>query len=329
MSEERLRAAICICTCRRPEILDGLLSRLESVVRDAWEIAEVTLVVVDDCPSATARSIVDSHRQAFSDRVEYVVTGSGNIATARNRAVREGLAHADFLAFTDDDCLPLSDWLRRLLEVQQRYDADIVSGHFRDLAPNGAPRWFTEEPWIAELGAREEGELISIGPLKSSLVRAEAIVETNLQFDEEFGRSGGEDALFFRHAAARGLQHRHAPAAVVEEPVPLERATTRYQFRRALWYGNSEARTSIAGDGASRVRLAASSVKRVLSGPSYSISRLAHRQTPQWRWSIAVTLTGIGRLLGSAGVCLLHSTLSDPTRRIGVRQFRRMVGGSR
>lgn len=302
--------AVCICTFRRPLVLDALLARLGDVVGEVGGLAEVSLVVVDDSPDAEARDVVGRHGDTFDGRVTYVVTAARNISVARNEAMDRGTAIADFVAFIDDDCLPDPRWLRELVSVQRRFGSDIVTGHCRDIAAPGAPSWFLDEPWIAEADPGVDGTPLEIGPLKNSLFSSSALRDSGIRFDEEFGRSGGEDALFFLRANAAGLTHVHAAAAVVEETGPLERITEWYQFRRALWYGNTEARTVLAAGRQGRARLAASSAKRILSGPMRALSRAVRGEPPQWRWSTAIALTGVGRLLGTMDVRLLHSTIN-------------------
>ena len=302
--------AICVCTHRRPEVLEQLLDRLVAVARDAEKLARTAVVVVDDDADASARAVADAHRDDFEGGVVYVVTGSGNISTARNRALDEGMAAGDWLALTDDDCLPREDWLRQLLIVQERFDADIVTGYCLDLPPDGAPRWYVEEPWLDPPTVHPDGARIDVGWVKNTLLRSDAVREHGLRFDEAFGQTGGEDAAFFHDIAALGLHHRHAAAAIVEETVPLHRTKLRYQLLRALWYGNSEANTTLRAGRSRRLRLAASSAKRMLGGFAHVIGRLRARQPSQWRWGVAIVLTGLGRLSRVFGIRLRHSTVN-------------------
>ncbi len=301
----RVRLAVCVCTYRRPAVLDRLLAALVDIVRDVEPLAEVSLVVVDDDAEASAESTVAARRADFSD-VVYVVTGSGNISTARNRALDEGAAIAEFLAVVDDDCVPHGDWLRQLLVVQQRYDADVVSGACVDVPPDGAPGWFVSQPFATSTPDAVEGAPLEVGALKNSLFAAAALSRAGVRFDDAYGRTGGEDSMFFYTAAARGLRHVYAPAAIVEERVPLERTTFRYQFRRAIWYGNTEATTSIASGRHRRARVAFSSVKRLVSAVVAPFGRLARREPPNWRHSVCTAATGWGRLIGAFGLRLHH-----------------------
>lgn len=310
VNEGRRRVAVCVCTFRRPAVLAELLARMGRVLERLPDHVEATLVVVDDDPDGSARTVVEEGSAPFDGRVAYVIVGSRNISTARNRALDEGSERADLLAIIDDDCLPNDDWLAELVRVQERFDADLVSGRCRDVAPDGAPSWYVEEPWLAEAPPVDEGAPLPHGPLKNSLVLAAAVRAHDLRFDEAFGVSGGEDALFMHQAAARGLDHRHAPGAVVDEVVPLERATLRYQLRRALWYGNADARTALAAGARPRWRIAVTSAKRLLGGVTHVLRRVLARRPTEWRWALATSLTGVGGLLGVVGVRVLHASVN-------------------
>lgn len=298
--------AICVCTYRRPEVLAELLAALTSVVDEARELAAVSLVVVDDDPSGSAETTVLACRETFGDAVVYAVTGSGNISTARNRALDEGSKLAELVAFTDDDCIPHPDWLRQLLLVRRATGAEIVSGACVDVAPPGAPRWFVEQDFTTTTPPAAEGSSLEVGALKNSLFEAEALRRHGVRFDTAYGRTGGEDSMFFYTSAARGLRHVFAPRAVVEERVPLERTTYRYQFRRAVWYGNTEATTSIAAGRHGRARVAASSIRRAVVALLSPVGRLVQRQPPNWRHALCVSASGWGRLAGALGVRLRH-----------------------
>jgi succinoglycan biosynthesis protein ExoM len=308
----RPTVAVCICTYRRPAVLGGLLDRLAEVAADAADIARVGVVVVDDDAGRSAEPVVDG--RVFEGGVTYVATGSGNIATARNRALAEGVAAADLLALIDDDCLPHVDWVRQLVLARERFDADIVTGYCIDLPPAGAPRWYVDEPWVRPSPPLPDGTAVDAGGVKNALVTSEAVRRLDLGFDEAFGPLGGEDVLFFYRAAAKGATHRYAAAAVVEEEVPLPRTTLRYQLRRALWYGNSEAVTQITAGRQGRLRMVASGAKRLAAGPAHVLGQLRRRRPTEWRWGLALSLMGCGRIAGALGARLRHSAVNASAR---------------
>ena len=310
--QPRQRVAICVCTYKRPPILGRLLERLELVVRDADELAEVVIAIADDDPAGSAAEVARSFAPRFPLGLHHVVSASGNIAIARNRVLELGLEHGDWLAITDDDCMPDEDWLRQLLVVQRAHQADAVSGCCVDEPPPDAPSWLSSEPFLDDFSTGSDGMPIEMGALKNTLVSADFLRRTGIRFDVEFGRSGCEDAMFFYTTHEAGLDLRYAADAVVREKVPPERATLSYQLRRRLWYGNTEAQTAIASGRTTRGRMAASGVKKAVAGAIRPVVRAVRREPPQLRFALSEVLQGVGRVLGSGGVKLESSIAAIP-----------------
>ena len=303
---DRARIAVCICTYRRPDVLARLLERVATVARAAEARAEVSVVVVDDDPGATAAPVARASAAELPHGLQYEATAAGNIAVARNRAVEVGMGLADLLAFIDDDCMPDPGWLEELLTIQRRFGADLVTGSCVDEPPAGAEPWLREQPFLDSSADIPDGSEVTIGYLKNTLVTTDFLERTGLRFDPAFGGTGGEDSMFFYAAQDHDAHHRHAARAVVREEVPPARATLGYQLRRRLWYGNTEAKTSIASGRTSRIRMGASGVKHGLLAIGRPLQRGLHRQPVQLRFAFAQLLQGAGRVLGAAGIWLGH-----------------------
>jgi glycosyltransferase involved in cell wall biosynthesis len=92
---------------------------LDALARQDLEQAYEVVVVDDGSRDATA-ALVD----AFLGPVKLVRQSRAGPGPARNRGVRE--AAAPRLAFTDADCVPHEDWLRRGFEALE--SADLVQG---------------------------------------------------------------------------------------------------------------------------------------------------------------------------------------------------------
>lgn len=99
--------SVIVPTYRRPAQLRACLGALASV---DYPDDHLEVIVVNDGNPALPESIVSSFRDQLN--VTLILQPHAGPAAARNT----GAAHAkgDFLAFTDDDCLPASDWLRAL-----------------------------------------------------------------------------------------------------------------------------------------------------------------------------------------------------------------------
>jgi succinoglycan biosynthesis protein ExoM len=303
----RSRVIVAICTFRRPVELARLLQRLEEVATDARSVADVGVVVVDDDPDGSAAAVVaDRPSGAFPLGLRCLPSGRGNISLARNAAVAAALEQADAVAMIDDDCVPAVDWVRQLVEARSRTGAGCVTGACEDVAPAGAPAWLTEQPFLQPATPIAEGEQVDLGPLKNCLVDAAVLRELDTPFDPAFGLIGGEDVMFFRRLEAMGVEHRHAAAAWVREQLPATRATFGYQAYRHLWYGNTEAVTSVAAGTRPRVRVVVSGGKRLVTALLHPLRELASRRPPQVRWASCQVLRGIGRIVGACGIRLRH-----------------------
>lgn len=295
--------AVCICTYRRPEVVARLLDRLVEDVADVGEAARVGVVVVDDDRDGSAAPVLDRFADRFELGLHGVVSGAGNISRARNLALDTGRGFAEWLAIVDDDCLPDVGWLGRLLAVQRREGADCVSGACVDVAPPGAPRWLTEEPFLEGPAEHADGARIEIGHLKNTLLRSSLVGPDRVRFRDDLGTVGGEDATFFHDLHRRGMVHVFARDAVVREQVPIERATLGYQLRRAFWYGNSEAVTTLGSARSSRGRLALGGVKRAAFALRWFVPS---GRGWWWRHGLADLLRGVGRIVGALGVRVEH-----------------------
>ncbi|HRB03864.1 MAG TPA: glycosyltransferase [Ilumatobacteraceae bacterium] len=298
--------AVCICTHRRPSELGRLLRRLQQESADLAGTVDVGVVVVDDATERSAQLVVDAFAGAFPLGIRYTNTASGNISTARNRAVEGGIAVGSLLAFIDDDCLPDRGWLRELVALQQHTGCDLVSGCCRDEAPAAAPKWFVDGPFLAGPLDIADGAAMEVGAMKNTLATAEFLTRTGVRFDVSLGVAGGEDVMWFRQAQAAGASLRYAANAVVREMTPIGRTSMRYLLRRALWYGNTESVTCIRSGTYGRSRMLMSGAKRTLGATARPFTRLVRRQTPQWRYATTDLLRGVGRMLGAMGVVIRH-----------------------
>ena len=298
--------SICVCTYRRPHVLARLLDRLTEVEREAEGLAEIAIVIVDDDIARSAESVAAQAAHRFTRGLRYHCSASGNISLARNAALDLGSETSDWLALTDDDCMPDARWLNELITVQRRYGADLVTGSCTDVLAPAAPSWLRHEPFLEPATDAIDGTETEMGYIKNALVAVEVIRRHELRFDPAFGGTGGEDAMFFYTAHERGVHHRHAARALVSEEVPLERCSLRYQLRRRFWYGNTEALTSLTHGRTSRHRMAARGAKLAVRGVLRPIARCARGRTPQLRFSASMVLQGLGRTLGATGITIDH-----------------------
>lgn len=232
------RVAIGVCTARRPTMLADLLgdiAQLDLVERDP---RRVSLVIVDNSTDASARGVVEDFAMNSSLDVMYLHEPNPGLSRARNLVMDTAAERADLLAIIDDDERPDPVWLDRLVESQRVTGAPLLTGPVYPLLPEGAPVWFSSGGFL-DNGVYPDGARLLDGITGNALFHLPTLRAAGLRFDERFGRSGGEDQLFFRQAAAKGMEIRFVARATVHETVPLERLTLRYLVRRELRKGNT------------------------------------------------------------------------------------------
>lgn len=237
----RTSVVVAVLTHKRPDTLRTLLDTFAAI--DLPAACDVTLLVIDNDATGSARSVVEAARPRLAD-VRYVVESRRGIPVARNRAVSEALGlGADALCFIDDDEYPHREWLTQLVDCWQRTRAHLVGGPVR-VAPAaaGLTRWQRVVNHSLTAWTRRKNDKAG----RVAAARRPFLVFTNnwlcdldwlrrsgLRFDERLLISGGEDHLFSRVARMAGAVSAWCPKAVVFETIEPRRLSLRYQFQRA------------------------------------------------------------------------------------------------
>lgn len=238
--------SIVVCTYRRPELLAACLrSCLEQQRPDG---VRYEIVVVDNDAQRSAGPVVAALEAETAVPLRYVHEPVANIATARNRGVREAVG--TFVAFIDDDFIVPAEWMAAALRAFTRSGADVVLGDVRpifegDVAPGaGVVAAYTRH--AREHGGRVVVQADGYTPGARSgnalLRRSFCFVGGGGWFDPAFGRSGGEDAEFFLRLGRRRPHIVASREAFVFDFVPRSRQTEAYLVFRAEREGRNYAR---------------------------------------------------------------------------------------
>ncbi|MGI9617017.1 MAG: glycosyltransferase family 2 protein [Acidimicrobiales bacterium] len=300
---------VYVCTYRRNEALARLLDSLQVAAKAASPAARLAVVVVDDNPDRGAEQVVAESAAVFPLGLHYRFVGAGNIAIARNAGLEAAMALAPWVAMVDDDQVVVPEWLSELLRVQREHDADAVTAPVYARFGADAPDWIRDQPfadlWCTPVKA--DGASVTDLQTANSLISTE-FLEANpeVRFAADLGEAGGEDMVFYRMALDAGLKAHYSHHAVNWEIEPRERATYRYQLRRNLWHGNTEAVTNLRAGRDSRVRLLARAAKRGVVAAGHPIRQRRAGDPPEWRYTFAYSLQSVGMILGAAGVVLRH-----------------------
>ncbi len=225
----------CVCTYKRPELLDKLLRSLDAQ-RTEGEFT-YSIVVSDNDITRSGESAVIGHRQRSRIPVEYLVEPRANIAHNRNRAV--SAARGDFVAFVDDDEFAEPDWLLSLVRIYRDYSCDGVLGPVVPHFENTAPRWVTDGGFF-QRPTHHDGFEIGLSEARTGNVLFHRSVFAGVRrpFNPRFG-TGSEDVDFFSRLMAEGRRFVWSSRAVVHELVPSVRMGRLYLIRLALLRGGN------------------------------------------------------------------------------------------
>jgi hypothetical protein len=202
------------------------------------------------------------------------------------------------------------EWLVELLGTQQRTGADGVTAPVYPRFPDDAPAFLDREGFADLWGTTVKVDDAAVTDLQTanSMIRTSFLVQhPEVRFSHDLGKVGGEDMVFYRAALDRGLKAHYSLRAVNWEYYEGERATYRYQLRRSLWLGNTEAVTELRAGRAGKPRLVARAAKRLITALIVEPGRrLRQGEDPHLRFAAAYALQSAGLLLGAAGVQLDH-----------------------
>ncbi|WP_426976586.1 glycosyltransferase family 2 protein [Pseudarthrobacter sp. O4] len=304
MSCADAHVVIAVLTYLRPEGLQALLPLL--IQQAAGAPLATKVLVVDNDPKASARSVVDSFG---SDVLVYVNEPRPGIAAGRSRALLEARG-ARVLAFIDDDELPSAGWLRSLLDTYHRTEAAAVVG------PVVSEFAVKPEDWISSGGFFQRRRLptgteVTVAHTGNLLLDLEQISRLGLDFDSRFGLTGGEDTLFTRQIIQRGGKIVWCDEALVADIVPEDRSTRKWVLQRAFSSGNTWSQVSLelAGGGSGgrygrlgdHCRLVGAGCVRSLGGALRFVYGVATHSVADNAKGLRTCARGAGMLVGALG----------------------------
>lgn len=225
MSRAQPVVSVIICTLNRAKWLHACLSALAADVTSA-QCVEV--VIVDNGSTDTTAGVVETIGRHF-DSLRYCLEPRVGLSHARNRGVSE--AHAEWIAFLDDDARPLPGYVQRLLTLVAEARFDCVGGVYLPWYAEGRAAWFRDEYASNALSITHYGEmppnayasggncvirraaLNAVGGFNQLLGMRGGVLaygeETRLQIEllRHGYRIGGDPALRIEHLVAQRKQH--------------------------------------------------------------------------------------------------------------------------
>ncbi|MBP7145999.1 MAG: glycosyltransferase [Acidobacteria bacterium] len=225
MSADAPRFSVIVPTYERPDALRRCLEGFTRLVYPAWE-----LLVVND-GGATSFSAIGGDLRAKLP-LQLIDAPHKGPAAARNAGARA--ARGEYLAFTDDDCVPEPDWLQQLRRGFAETGSAALGGSCLNPYPESVPAvtWEVYLNFLREYFQDVSGNAL-MQPTNNVAYRADAFWAVQ-GFDESFPLAAGEDLdLSYRIVGAGFRQGYFDPARVWH----FHRSTAKGYLRQQYRYG--------------------------------------------------------------------------------------------
>ncbi|EEF62381.1 glycosyltransferase [Pedosphaera parvula] len=208
---ENFDCSVIICTRNCAPSLEKTLQAMGGVCVPAGWRAE--LIVVDNASTDNTARVARS-AQLKNFEVRYLYEEKAGKSNALNSGV--AAAQGEVILFTDDDVIPVVDWLDRLATPLLKRKCDAVVGRI-ELAESLLRPWMdsTHKLWLAAPDLPPDGEVELIG---ANMGFHRSVLKSVPKYDPELGpgASGfGEETVFSWQLCAAGLRLKSVPEALV------------------------------------------------------------------------------------------------------------------
>ena len=277
----------------------GIIGRcVEALLGQDWPPEDYEIIVVDDGSTDATAEVV-----ARFPQVTLLRQPPGGPAVARNRGI--AAARGEFVLFTDADCAPRRDWLRRMVTAVEQRGAAGGKGIYATGQRSLVAR-FVQLEYETKYRRMAREPQIDFVDTYAAIYRREVLLEVG-GFDERFPTASVEDQELSFRIAERGYKLILVPDAVVEHfHAATVRAYARKKFRIGYWkmLVLKEHPGKMVRDSHTPQSLKVEIVLTALWGAS-------------WLWSLAIlspapALVGLAALLASWASFLVFVARRDP-----------------
>lgn len=215
-----IKISVIIPTYHRNDLLakclDCLAPGVQTLPAEAYEV-----IVTDDGSKTTAEQMI---REQYP-WAKWVSGSRRGPASNRNNGAKS--AHGEWLAFTDDDCLPNPNWLEAYLSAATSEDR-IYEGKTTCAAGIRSP--------LEIAPINHSGGLL----WSCNIMVQRAVFEQVGGFDESFPDAAGEDIEFRERIKRLGYRYPFVESAIVDHPPRREplgkKQGARLESQVHLWY---------------------------------------------------------------------------------------------
>jgi len=199
---------------------------LEALAKQA-EGAGIEILVVDDGSTDDTAKVAGRYPS-----VRVITQKNAGPAAARNRGARE--AQGRVLLFTDDDCIPLPNWIDAMLDCFRDPEIVGVKGVYRTRQKSLAARFVQIEyedkyRLMANLSSIDFVDTYSAGFIRDRFLEMNG-------YDTSFPVACAEDIELSYRMSARGWKMKFVPAAIVYHTHPATFSSyLKKKYKFAFW----------------------------------------------------------------------------------------------
>ena len=289
--------SVVVPTFGRP---DALRRCLRALARQEYPHDRYDVVVVDDGSPVPPREVVGSVESPLRTRL--VCQPHRGPAAARNKGAAQ--ARGEFLAFTDDDCMPSEQWLPSLASALGQYPGAAVAGSTINALPDNAfasgAQSLIDYLYGYYNASPADGRFLTANNVA---LPAAAFREIG-GFDATFASAGGEDRDFCDRWLASGRRLIHEASARVSH---AHHMTLSGFVRQQFEYGRGACRYH-------RLRTRRGGGRVAIEPPAFYAKMFTHPFTAQpWPRAVVTSLLfAASQAANTAG--FIAERLSGPSR---------------
>lgn len=188
--------------------MESLLGRCMDTML-AQSCRDFEIVLVDDGSTDGSPMLCDGYAAGYPGSVRVVHKANGGLSSARNAGI--DAARGAFVIFPDPDDWVEPDYVRHLLELQKRHDADLVCTGYVVAADEGSvPGSADTEPTLLSGPEAQRGLLLPpqmSGFVWNKIFRLDIIREHGLRFLDGVGTTEDLDFVYRYLAHAKTVCH--------------------------------------------------------------------------------------------------------------------------
>lgn len=203
-----MQFSVVVPTHNRPE---ALAACLDSFCRLDYPAGAWELIVVNDGGERSFTAVSPRHRQKLP--LTLLTRPQRGPATARNFGVDQ--ARFEYLAFTDDDCHVVPDWLHQFATGFAQTNCDALGGSWGNPQPQNQAMQAAQFLIEFMYGYLRDEANNSLMLVSNNVAYRRAAFTAVSGFDETFPLAAGEDMELGYRLAAHGYRQQYWPAAQV------------------------------------------------------------------------------------------------------------------